>query len=137
MVILDEFLQLSQHHWLFTHCPTELFARLPNSNIYLKLHSIITLLFKYLRLLEFIFEVIFYIERVKFLSSHSIQHYFRFHSIFKKLLSSKSFTLTIFQRVIYKLSLQAKFNFENSFLCTNHYATERYFKSFYIEQLPN
>ncbi|CAF1903161.1 unnamed protein product [Rotaria magnacalcarata] len=61
----------------FARCPTELFARLPNSNIYLKLHSILTLLFKSLRLLEFIFEAIFYIERVKFLSSHSIQHYFR------------------------------------------------------------
>ncbi|CAF3836511.1 unnamed protein product, partial [Rotaria magnacalcarata] len=60
----------------FARCPTELFARLPNSNIYLKLHSILTLLFKSLRLLEFIFEAIFYIERVKFLSSHSIQHYF-------------------------------------------------------------
>ncbi|CAF2107196.1 unnamed protein product [Rotaria magnacalcarata] len=37
-------------------------------------------------------------------------------------------------RVIYKLSLQAKLNFENYFLRTNHYATEWYFKSFYIEQ---
>ncbi|CAF3789944.1 unnamed protein product [Rotaria socialis] len=50
---------------------------LPNSNIYLKLHSILTLLFKYLRLLEFIFAVILYIESAKFLSSHFIQHYFR------------------------------------------------------------
>ncbi|CAM4938031.1 unnamed protein product [Rotaria socialis] len=77
--------------------------KLPNSNIYLKLHSILTLLFKSLRLLEFIFAVILYIERVTFLSSHSIQHYFRSkYSLqvsfnFQKLLSPKSFTLTIFQ----------------------------------------
>ncbi|CAF3058788.1 unnamed protein product [Rotaria socialis] len=68
---------ISQCHLFFTRCPTKIFARLPNSNIYLKLHSILTLLFKYLRLLEFIFAVILYIESAKFLSSHFIQHYFR------------------------------------------------------------
>ncbi|CAF3804326.1 unnamed protein product [Rotaria magnacalcarata] len=47
--------------------------RLPNSNIYLKLHSILTLLFKSLRLLEFIFEVILHIEKVKILASGFIQ----------------------------------------------------------------
>ncbi|CAM2722574.1 unnamed protein product [Rotaria socialis] len=101
--------------------------RLHNSNIYLKLHSILTLLFKSLRLLEFIFEVIFYIERVKFLSNHSIQHYCRSkYSLQVSFNFQKTFfvqvvhlnnisdrnTLLNLNRVIYKLSLQATFYIE-------------------------
>ncbi|CAM2729171.1 unnamed protein product [Rotaria socialis] len=110
------------------------FSKLPNSNIYLKLHSILTLLFKSLRLLEFIFAVILYIERVTFLSSHSIQHYFRSkYSLqvsfnFQKLLSPKSFTLTIFQ----KYSSQSKCKSENA-LFRSTCRTEEYFSVLYIK----
>ncbi|CAM4843731.1 unnamed protein product, partial [Rotaria magnacalcarata] len=131
---------------------------LPNSSIYLKLHSILTLLFKSLRLLEFIFEVIFYIERLKFLSSHFIQHYFRSrYSLqvsfnFEKAslvqvvhlnnISDRNTFLNLkvhlktlcFVQLAELKNISAKFNFENSFLRTNHYATEWYSKSFYIQQ---
>ncbi|CAM4819219.1 unnamed protein product, partial [Rotaria magnacalcarata] len=92
-----------------------------------------------------------------FLSSHSIQHYFR--SKYSRQVSF-NFQKASFVQVVHLTNISdrntllnlnvnlktlcfiqlaelknisAKLNFENYFLRTNHYATEWYFKSFYIE----
>ncbi|CAM4954963.1 unnamed protein product [Rotaria socialis] len=64
-------------------------------------NSILTLLFKSMRLLGFILKGLHFFQVIPFNIISGQNTRFRFHSTFKRLLSSKSFTLTIFQIQIF------------------------------------